>query len=69
MARYPQMENYYEDFTSVLRDYVVMPSLEDNGESEVIDTDFKTQRNESLNALFKLKIGKYILLHYTSPKL
>ena len=43
LARHPEMAKYYNDFTSVLCDYVVLPILD--GDSKLIDTDFKTQRN------------------------
>ena len=49
LKKEPSMDSYFDDFVECLRNYVIIPSL--NDESGFLDTDFKTQRNESLNSL------------------
>ena len=49
-SRYPEIGNYYNNFTKILRKYVVIPTLR-----KQTDGDFTTQRSESLNSVLKLR--------------
>ena len=51
-SRFPRLGDYYDKFSEDLREYVVKPAIKG-----IIDRDYMTNRNESLNHILRMKTG------------